>query len=372
LLSAAGSGAQTMENMLPGGTLSKKSSSDLKFVKIAAPATPPSFTSFMATPAGPTGTLPATVPATQAAGLAASQGAQSQISEAEKTLRPLETQHLKLSEQITQIHNRINSLLEYSYNSSISAQQFFTNMQVENADPQQILVEVGNYKNTIEFDLKVLNQLNTIYESIQNVASPDNKTIEVNTRAKLVQNQEAIAKRQQELITANVYEVSLPIEIQIIQVKAERESALMEKENARQSGGINMLPVYDNLINTYKTEMGLRSSVLSVYQSAPVTEPNTAKVFKGLADRTKRLIRALDLEIKKFRREMSPGVYKNPFRQSEDNTKFVKLAKYEKIADEVIEDYYNDLYDNDPPYGTVLEHPSKFRKTPTYKIRLKK
>jgi hypothetical protein len=44
----------------------------------------------------------------------------------------------------------------------------------------------------------------------------------------------------------------------------------------------------------------------------------------------------------------------------------------EKVADEVIEDYYNDLYDNDPPYGTILEHPSKFRKTPSFTIRRKK
>jgi hypothetical protein len=42
------------------------------------------------------------------------------------------------------------------------------------------------------------------------------------------------------------------------------------------------------------------------------------------------------------------------------------------VADEVIEDYYNDLYENDPPYGTILEHPSKFRKTPSYNIRRKK
>jgi hypothetical protein len=90
-----------------------------------------------------------------------------------------------------------------------------------------------------------------------------------------------------------------------------------------------------------------------------------------MADRTKRIIRSMELKIKALRREMSPGVYKNPFRASESE-KFIKIAKYEKVADEVIEDYYNDLYDNDPPYGTILEHPSKFRKTPSFTIRRKK
>ena len=63
----------------------------------------------------------------------------------------------------------------------------------------------------------------------------------------------------------------------------------------------------------------------------------------------------------------APSINPNKFKELSN-----LLSEYEKVADEVIEDYYNDLYDNDPPYGTILEHPSKFRKTPSFTIRRKK
>jgi hypothetical protein len=318
--------------------------------------------------------LPGTAAATNAASMAADDKASKESLQANAQVKILNEKHGTLSNQIAQIKSRIDSVLQYSYNSNLSAQEFFNSMTVENIDPQAILGEVDNYKNTIEYDIKILNQLIDFAEKFQDgtyLIDPTQKSNLVLNREMLVRLQKEIAARQQELITANAYTISLPIEIQIIQVKAERESAFKEKENAKDSGGINLLPVYDALIATYQQEMTLRNQALVAYSSTVTPDPNTNKIFKGMADRTKRLIRGIDLEIKKLRREMSPGVYKNPFRTSESE-KFIKVAKYEKVADEVIEDYYNELYDNDPPYGTILEHPSKFRKTPSFTIRRKK
>lgn len=381
ILSSTGTAVDVGKGMLPGGSVSVpqtgRGAKVNKFIRVAAPptSTTPSFTSLMGT--GPTpgvGTLPGTAPATNAASMAADDKASKESQQANAQVKILNEQHGTLSNQIAQIKSRIDSVLQYSYNSNLSAQEFFNSMTVENIDPQAILGEVDNYKNTIEYDIKILNQLIDFAEKFQDgtyLIDPTQKSNLVLNREMLVRLQQEIAARQQELITANAYTISLPIEIQIIQVKAERESAFKEKENAKDSGGINMLPVYDALIAIYNQEKTLRSQALAAYSSTVTPDPNTNKIFKGMADRTKRLIRGIDLEIKKIRREMSPGVYKNPFRASESE-KFIKIAKYEKVADEVIEDYYNDLYDNDPPYGTILEHPSKFRKTPSFTIRRKK
>jgi hypothetical protein len=384
VMSSAGTLTDVSKGMLPGGSISTpqtgRGASNNKFIRVAAPPTSstPSFSSLMGT--GPSGgmpgvgTLPSTAPAANAASMAAGDKTKQEQMKVQREESILVQQHGKLSEQIAQIKSRIDQVLKYSYSNSTETQQFFTNVTVENIDPQAILTEVENYKNTIEYDIKVLNQLIDVSEKFQDdiaTIDPSQKTPAVIGRDKLVKYQQEIAARQQELITANVYTISLPIEIQIIQVKAQRESAFMEKENAKISGAINLLPVYDALIATYKTEIGLRTQALTLYSSTTTSDPNTNNVFKGMADRTKRIIRAMQLEIKKFRIEMSPGVYKNPFRSSETE-KFIKIAKYEKVADEVIEDYYNDLYENDPPYGTILEHPSKFRKTPSYNIRRKK
>lgn len=384
ILSSTGTAVDVGKGLIPGGSVSVpqtgRGAKSNKFIRVAAPptSTTPSFTSLMGTGAtGATpgvGTLPSTAPANQAASMAAGDKAKQEQMKIQRELQIIVQQHGKLSEQIARIKSRIDSVLQYSYNSNLSAQDFFNSMTVENIDPQAILTEVENYKNTIEYDVKVLNQLIDIGERFQSnpsVLDPNQVTPAVIGRDILVKYQQEIAARQQELITANAYTISLPIEIQIIQVKAERESAFKEKENAKDSGSINMLPVYDALIATYNQEKTLRSQALAAYSSTVTPDPNTNKIFKGMADRTKRLIRGIDLEIKKLRREMSPGVYKNPFRASESE-KFIKIAKYEKVADEVIEDYYNDLYDNDPPYGTILEHPSKFRKTPSFTIRRKK
>jgi hypothetical protein len=55
------------------------------------------------------------------------------------------------------------------------------------------------------------------------------------------------------------------------------------------------------------------------------------------------------------------------------NAKFIKIAKddMEKNADEVIENYYNELYEDSegsPDFGTVLEHPKETRNELTTKI----
>ncbi len=55
------------------------------------------------------------------------------------------------------------------------------------------------------------------------------------------------------------------------------------------------------------------------------------------------------------------------------NSKFVKIAKDDlvKEADEVIEDYYNELYEDSegsPDFGTALEHPEETRNQLTPKI----
>lgn len=384
ILSSTGTAVDVGKGMLPGGNISVpqtgRGAQSNKFIRVAAPptSTTPTFTSLMGTgPTGATpgvGTLPGTAPATNAASMAADDKASKEAKQIQSQLLILDKQHGTLSNQIAQIKSRIDSVLQYSYNSNLSAQEFFNSMTVENIDPQAILGEVDNYKNTIEYDIKILNQMIDVSQKLQDdqyARDPSQQSVLVTDRAKLVKNQQEIAARQQELITANAYTISLPIEIQIIQVKAERESAFKEKENAKDSGGINLLPVYDALIATYKQEMALRNQALVAYSSTVTPDPNTNKIFKGMADRTKRLIRGIELEIKKLRREMAPGVYKNPFRTSESE-KFIKVAKYEKVADEVIEDYYNELYDNDPPYGTILEHPSKFRKTPSFTIRRKK
>jgi hypothetical protein len=384
VMSSAGTLTDVSKGMIPGGNISTpqtaRGASNNKFIRVAAPPTSstPSFSSLMGT--GPSGgmpgvgTLPSTAPAANAASMAAADKTKQDQMKINRESAILIEQHGTLSEQIEQIKFRIDKVLSYSYGSSIEDQKFFSSMTLENIDSQAILTEVENYKNTIEYDIKILNQLIDIAEKFQNdtaTIDPSQSSPAVVNRASLVKYQQEIAARQQELITSNVYTISLPIEIQIIQVKAQRESAFQEKENAKISGSINLLPVYDALIATYKTEIGLRTQALTLYSSTTTSDPNTNNVFKGMADRTKRIIRAMQLEIKKFRIEMSPGVYKNPFRESEAN-KFIKIAKYEKVADEVIEDYYNDLYENDPPYGTILEHPSKFRKTPSYNIRRKK
>jgi len=384
VMSSAGTLTDVSKGMIPGGNISTpqtgRGASNNKFIRVAAPPTSstPSFSSLMGT--GPSGgmpgvgTLPSTAPAANAASMASGDKTKQDQMKINRESAILVEQHGTLSEQIKQIKARIDQVLSYSYASPTETQQFFSSMTVENIDPQAILTEVENYKNTIEYDVKILNQLIDIAEKQQNdtaTIDPSQSSPAVLNRANLVQYQQEIAARQQDLITANVYTISLPIEIQIIQVKAERQSALLEKENAKISGAINLLPVYDALIATYKTEIGLRTQALTLYSSITTSDPNTNNVFKGMADRTKRIIRAMQLEIKKFRIEMSPGVYNNPFRSSEAE-KFIKIAKYEKVADEVIEDYYNDLYENDPPYGTILEHPSKFRKTPSYNIRRKK
>lgn len=384
ILSSTGTAVDVGKGMLPGGNISVpqtgRGAQSNKFIRVAAPptSTTPTFTSLMGT--GPTGAtpgvgpLPSTAPANQAASMAAGSKTSAEQMKIQRELGILVEQHGKLSEQINQIKSRIDQVLKYSYGNSTETQQFFTNTTVENIDPQAILTEVENYKNTIQYDIKVLNQLIDVGEKFQSdiaTIDPSQKTPAVISRDILVKYQQEIAARQQDLITANVYTISLPIEIQIIQVKAQRESAELEKQNAVDAGGINLLPVYDALIATYKTEMGLRSQALSMYSSITTGDPNTDNVFKGMADRTKRIIRSMELKIKALRREMAPGVYKNPFRASESE-KFIKVAKYEKVADEVTEDYYNELYDNDPPYGTILEHPSKFRKTPSFTIRRKK
>jgi hypothetical protein len=384
ILSSTGTAVDVGKGMLPGGNISVpqtgRGAQSNKFIRVAAPptSTTPTFTSLMG--AGPTGAtpgvgpLPSTAPANQAASMAAGSKTSAEQMKIQRELGILVEQHGKLSEQINQIKSRIDQVLKYSYGNSTETQQFFTNTTVENIDPQAILTEVENYKNTIQYDIKVLNQLIDVGEKFQSdiaTIDPSQKTPAVISRDILVKYQQEIAARQQDLITANVYTISLPIEIQIIQVKAQRESAELEKQNAVDAGGINLLPVYDVLIATYKTEMGLRSQALSMYSSITTGDPNTDNVFKGMADRTKRIIRSMELKIKALRREMAPGVYKNPFRASESE-KFIKVAKYEKVADEVTEDYYNELYDNDPPYGTILEHPSKFRKTPSFTIRRKK
>ena len=384
ILSSTGTAVDVGKGMLPGGNISVpqtgRGAQSNKFIRVAAPptSTTPTFTSLMGTGAtGATpgvGALPSTAPANQASSMASGDIAKQEQMKISREENILLEQHGKLSEQIKQIKSRIDQVLKYSYDNSTETQQFFTNTTVQNIDPQAILTEVENYKNTIEYDVKVLNQLIDIGERFQSnpaILDPNQKTPAVIGRDKLVKYQQEIAARQQDLITANVYTISLPIEIQIIQVKAQRESAELEKQNAVDAGGINLLPVYDALIATYKTEMGLRSQALSMYSSISTGDPNTDNVFKGMADRTKRIIRSMELKIKALRREMAPGVYKNPFRTSESE-KFIKIAKYEKVADEVIEDYYNELYDNDPPYGTILEHPSKFRKTPSFTIRRKK
>jgi len=384
ILSSTGTAVDVGKGLIPGGSVSVpqtgRGAKSNKFIRVAAPptSTTPSFSSLMG--AGPTGAtlgvgaLPSTAPANQAAGMAAGSKVSQEQMKIQREENILVQQHGKLSEQIAQIKSRIDQVLKYSYGSSTETQQFFTNTTVQNIDPTAILTEVENYKNTIEYDIKVLNQLIDVAEKFQSdtaTIDPSQKTPAVISRDKLVKYQQEIAARQQDLITANVYTISLPIEIEIIQVKAQRESAELEKDNAVQAGGINLLPVYDALIATYKTEMGLRSRAMSMYSSVSTGDVNTDNIFKGMADRTKRIIRSMELKIKALRREMSPGVYKNPFRASESE-KFIKIAKYEKVADEVIEDYYNDLYDNDPPYGTILEHPSKFRKTPSFTIRRKK
>jgi primosomal protein N'' len=55
------------------------------------------------------------------------------------------------------------------------------------------------------------------------------------------------------------------------------------------------------------------------------------------------------------------------------NAKFIKIAKddMDKEADEVIEDYYNELYEDSvgsPDFGTALEHPKETRNELTTKI----
>jgi hypothetical protein len=56
------------------------------------------------------------------------------------------------------------------------------------------------------------------------------------------------------------------------------------------------------------------------------------------------------------------------------NAKFIKIAEDDMVkeADEEIEDYYNELYEDSegsPDFGTALEHPEETRNELTYKIR---
>jgi hypothetical protein len=288
ILSSTGTAVDVGKGLIPGGSVSVpqtgRGAKSNKFIRVAAPptSTTPSFTSLMGTGAtGATpgvGTLPSTAPANQAASMAAGDKAKQEQMKIQRELQIIVQQHGKLSEQIARIKSRIDSVLQYSYNSNLSAQDFFNSMTVENIDPQAILTEVENYKNTIEYDVKVLNQLIDIGERFQSnpsVLDPNQVTPAVIGRDILVKYQQEIAARQQELITANAYTISLPIEIQIIQVKAERESAFKEKENAKDSGSINMLPVYDALIATYNQEKTLRSQALAAYSSTVTPDPNT-------------------------------------------------------------------------------------------------
>ena len=49
------------------------------------------------------------------------------------------------------------------------------------------------------------------------------------------------------------------------------------------------------------------------------------------------------------------------FSLQRSNNKFIKLANEETEENlEVVKDYYNELYDNDPNYGNVLVHPEKY------------
>ena len=49
------------------------------------------------------------------------------------------------------------------------------------------------------------------------------------------------------------------------------------------------------------------------------------------------------------------------FSLQRSNNKFIKLANEETEENlEVVKDYYNELYDNDPNYGNVLVHPEEY------------
>jgi hypothetical protein len=63
----------------------------------------------------------------------------------------------------------------------------------------------------------------------------------------------------------------------------------------------------------------------------------------------------------------SPGIS----RSSNSNSKYVLASKFIKESDAVIEDYYNNLFEESegsPEYGTALEHPKETRNTLTKDI----
>jgi hypothetical protein len=63
----------------------------------------------------------------------------------------------------------------------------------------------------------------------------------------------------------------------------------------------------------------------------------------------------------------SPGIS----RSSNSNSKYVLASKFIKESDAVIEDYYNQLFEeskDSPEYGTALEHPKETRNIPTKDI----
>jgi hypothetical protein len=56
----------------------------------------------------------------------------------------------------------------------------------------------------------------------------------------------------------------------------------------------------------------------------------------------------------------SPGIS----RSSSSKSKFILASKFVKEADEEIENYYNELFEDtedSPEYGTALEHPQQTR-----------
>jgi len=63
----------------------------------------------------------------------------------------------------------------------------------------------------------------------------------------------------------------------------------------------------------------------------------------------------------------NPGIS----RSSSSNSKYVLASKFIKESDAVIEDYYNELFEDSedsPEYGTALEHPKETRNIPTKDI----
>lgn len=260
--------------------------------------------------------------------------------------------------------------------------------------------------NLVRATIDTLNAIPTTYLDSQTKA---NAIINANNRLSELQSQEQRALNYEAF--GIFWLAYLPIQREITKVQVDLKYIIKQREtwSADNSalGGLmkaSLYPLVSQEIALYREIIRLNTIGINAIQQKGLVNQRNANIAAMLINKMKdirNINMSLDLKIQQLMTQLSsqdmkattaPGLQvQSPF-ASNSSDRMIRTSKFKKVnklvmyaedkepdeedkmfrdSDEVSEKYWNDLYDDDPPYGTELEHPEKHRKDKEHKRRKK-